>query len=106
MDRLTAPQLSTSTVADDRRKHPRRLATHTTGKLYTPGDKDRLPAKSVQMINLSLCGTSFRATEPLVVGQMFGLDIKGNWMTLSSRIRLVSCRAREGGEFEVGAKFC
>lgn len=105
MDRSPDLQEQASTATDDRRRHPRRPALNTTGKIYESGDQKHLHGHSVRMIDLSLRGTGFRSTEAFMVGRVYGLHVKGNWMNLSSRIRIVSCRAMEGGEFEVGAEF-
>lgn len=106
MTRLPDLQDQVSTAADDRRRHPRRPALQTTGKIYESGDQKHLHGHTVRMIDLSLRGTRFRSSEAFTVGRVYGLHVKGNWMNLSSRIRIVSCRAMEGGEFEVGAEFC
>lgn len=77
---------------DDRRRDSRRPAPSTTA---------HLSGKSVIVTDLSLHGLGFYSDEPLVVGHLYGLAIQGNWINLSSRIRIVACR---GGL--VGAEFC
>lgn len=89
------PELATK--IDDRRRHPRRPVRATIGKLDTP---DRV-SKPVEVTDLSAHGVGFCTTEALVIGRKYALEIKGNWINLSSRIRVVSCRAGE-----VGAEFC
>lgn len=88
----------------DRRRADRR-ATQSVGTLFAPGHERHLLGTPVTMVDLSLHGTGFRSIDALRVGQLYGLQINGDWMNLSSRIRIVSCRKRDDGEYDVGAEF-
>jgi hypothetical protein len=90
----------------DRRREERKPTDRMTGRLYAPGDQKHLFAKDVTIVDLSLHGAGLRSTLPMKVGKLYGLELRGNWMNLSSRIRVVSCREGEGGEYDVGVKFC
>jgi hypothetical protein len=57
------------------------------------------------VIDLSLHGAGFRCGEPLEIGQRYGLEVRGDWMTLSARVRVVSCRKHGDGHFDIGAEF-
>jgi hypothetical protein len=95
-----------STATDDRRRHPRRASRRTTATLYAPDGQAGPLGEAVTLVDLSLRGVGFRSAGALAVGKRYGLELRGNWMDLSSRIRVVSCRPGEGGGFEIGAEFC
>ena len=97
---------SLATATDDRRRDERRPTPRTTGKLYAPGDQKHLFGSTVTMVDLSLHGAGFRSSDRLIVDKLYGLEIRGNWMNLSSRVRVVNCREGDSGDFEVGVAFC
>src|SRR5205823_8004229 len=105
---LMAPSQPTEQTAPlataDRRRTPRRPARYTA-RIYTPCDQPELLGQPVTMINLSLHGAGFRAPAPLALGHHYGLEIRGDWMNLSARVRIVSCRPRNDDGFDIGAEF-
>lgn len=89
----------------EQRRAPRKPAPNMTGRLYTPSDQQHMLQWTVNMVDLSLHGVGFRVEQAMTVGKLYGLEIRGNWMNLSSRIRIVFCRKRGNGEYDVGAEF-
>ena len=101
LNEMTGPPELESTPAENRRRDTRRAAACTTAMMYASGAEAHLFGKTVAVTDLSLHGIGFNSEASLVIGRMYGLEIQGNWMNLSSRVRVVSCR-----EGKVGAEFC
>ena len=56
--------------------------------------------------DVMLTGVKFRSAIPLSPGKVHYLNAKGpNASSLASALRIVSCRLRADGEFDVGAEF-
>ena len=91
----------------DNRRAQRKPVARTTGLLYTPGDQKELLGINTTVLNMSLYGVGLKASAPLETGHVLGLEIRGNWMNLCSRIRIISCRKSETSDgFYIGAEFC
>ena len=107
----TLPELDRPVEAldeNDHRRANRKPVARTTGLLYTPGGQKEVLDIAISILDLSLHGTGFKADAPLEIGKVYGLEIRGNWMNLCSRIRVVSCRKSSSmnSDFYIGAEFC
>ena len=60
----------------------------------------------VEVFDLTLQGIGFRSHVTLETGGYHQILVMAGPLRLSSRLRVVSCRAYEQGGFEVGAEFC
>jgi hypothetical protein len=88
----------------DRRRSERKNV-RSIGKLTAPAAEKHLHGRAVTVVDLSLHGAGFLSPEALTVGGIYGLQVTSDWMNLSSRVRVASCRKRDDGEFDVGAEF-
>ena len=107
----TLPEIDRDIEVDptdaDHRRADRKNVKRTTGLLYTPCTQKELLGISSTVLNLSLYGVGIKTSAALHVGEVYGLEIRGNWMNLCSRIRVISCRIAESADgFYVGAEFC
>ncbi len=60
----------------------------------------------VDVLDLTLQGIGFRSPIPLERGGYHQILVMAGPLRLSSRLRVVSTRAFDGGGYEVGAEFC
>jgi len=67
---------------------------------------DDAGAEQVLVTNVSMHGVGFRSTRPLPVGYRFHVEIGVGPLHLNSRFRVVRCRIREDGTYDVGGEFC
>ncbi|GEM_PF-3161557 len=74
----------------------------TDGQLYDPHDADQ-PPQSVS--HVALQGVAFRTAKPLRPGTVMHLRTKSDSAALHSKIRVVSCRLRADGAFDIKAEF-
>jgi hypothetical protein len=58
------------------------------------------------VFDLTLQGIGFRSHVTLETGGYHQILVMAGPLRLSSRLRVVSCRAYDQGGFEVGAEFC
>ena len=97
---LAGPPEIECPLAENRRREARRAARDATAQVYACGAEEHLFGKGVTITDLSLHGVGFISDQSFVVGRTYGLEIHGNWMNLSSRVRVVACH-----EGQVGAEF-
>jgi hypothetical protein len=60
----------------------------------------------VLVIDVSLHGVGLRSAESLEVGDLYFVEIGAGPLHLTSRGRIVRCRLRRDGNFDIGAEFC
>jgi hypothetical protein len=60
----------------------------------------------VLVIDVSLHGVGLRSAESLEVGDLYFVEIGAGPLHLTSRARIVRCRLRRDGNFDIGAEFC
>lgn len=88
----------------DRRRTPReRQAARAT---LQPASGDATVQEDVVVENLSLGGVGFRSPQRYRPGAVWRITFGTGPLFLNARIRMVSCRDRGDGTFEVGAEFC
>jgi hypothetical protein len=56
--------------------------------------------------NVSLHGVGLRATRTLGVGARYHIEIGVGPLQLTSRLRVVRCRVRQDGTYDIGGEFC
>src|SRR5258708_31604453 len=78
----------------DRRRSDRKTM-RAVGKILASDAERHLHNRSVTVVDLSLHGVGFHSPDALLVGHLYGLQITSDWLNLSSRLRVVSCRQRE-----------
>jgi hypothetical protein len=88
---------------DERRRMPRESVT---AKGLLSMDRFDEEGQMVEVFDLTLQGIGFRSPVTLETGGYHQILVMAGPLRLSSRLRVVSCRAYEQGGFEVGAEFC
>jgi hypothetical protein len=71
-----------------------------------PASGDASVDRPVMVCNLSLGGVGFRAPQRYQSGEIYRITLGAGPLFLNARLRIVSCRARVDGTFDVGAAFC
>jgi hypothetical protein len=59
----------------------------------------------VSIVNVSRHGCAFRAPVPFRVGTIYSMRIGTGPLHLASTVRILACRDRADGTYDVGAKF-
>jgi hypothetical protein len=62
--------------------------------------------REVQALNLSRHGVGFELPTVMPVDSFFMVEIGVGEQRLRSEVRIISCKAKGTGVFEVGAEFC
>jgi hypothetical protein len=62
--------------------------------------------REVTCMNLSRHGAGFLFSEPLPTSAFYVLEIGLGEQRMISEVRIVSCKATENGQYEIGAEFC
>ena len=99
-------------VYDDRqrdgseRRRSTREAMVTRGTLRAVMGLQNDPALEVLVVDVSLHGVGLRSAESLQVGDLYQVEIGAGPLHLTSRARVVRCRLRRDGNFDIGAEFC
>ena len=60
----------------------------------------------VLVVDVSLHGAGLRSAESIQVGDLYQIEIGAGPLHLTSRARIVRCRLRRDGNFDIGAEFC
>jgi hypothetical protein len=69
-------------------------------------NKDAQRNEAMEIADVCVMGVTFRSPAPLVPGKVHYMSAKGPDSTsLVSPLRIVSCRLRADGEFDVSAEF-
>ena len=87
----------------ERRRSPRRpLVAQAT---LQPASGDASVDRHVMAFDLSLGGVGLQAPHTYKVGAVYRITLTGP-MVLNARVRIVSCRLRRDGMYDVGSAFC
>jgi len=97
------PQPMSPTGTERRRSHREPQMTVAT---LQPVNGDASVDRQVLVCNLSLGGVGFRSAQRFLPGEMYRITLGSGPLFLNARLRVVSCRARPDGTFDVGAAFC
>jgi len=96
-------QPNSPTGVERRRSHREPQMTVAT---LQPVNGDASVDRQVHVCNLSLGGVGFRSAQRFLPGEMYRITVGTGPLFLNARLRIVSCRARPDGTFDVGAAFC
>jgi len=91
---------STETV--DRRRSPRQPFVATAWVSPEAGASG--PDRKVMVCNLSLQGVGFASEKPFEIDAVHWIVVGHGMLRASSRIRIVSCRANQSGQYDCGAE--
>ena len=97
------PQPLSPTGVERRRSHREPQMTVAT---LQPVNGDASVDRQVLVCNLSLGGVGFRSAGRFLPGESYRITLGSGPLFLNARLRIVSCRARPDGTFDVGAAFC
>lgn len=96
------PQPTSPTGVERRRSHREPQMTVAT---LQPVNGDASVDRQVHVCNLSLGGVGFRSAQRFLPGETYRITVGTGPLFLNARLRIVSCRARADGTFDVGAAF-
>ena len=99
-----APQQSTSYGGPERRRSTRE--PHFVTVTLQPVSGDASVDSHVLACDLSLGGVGFRSGYALKVGSEYRMTLGNGPLFLNARVKIVSCRHRRDGMYDVGAAFC
>jgi hypothetical protein len=87
------------------RRRSRRFPITSPGILTPEGATDASGQIEITVRNVSLHGVGFICAVPLLMGEIYRVDIGEGPLKLNGRARIVSCKTRRDGAFEMGAEF-
>ena|SRR5947209_947310 len=99
------PAWEEAPIATADRRRSLRKPTRAVGKILASDAERHLHGRAVTVADLSLHGVGFQSPQALTIDQQYGLQITGDSMNLSARIRVVSCRQRPDTQWDIGAEF-
>jgi hypothetical protein len=85
------------------RRRSRRYPISTRGTLRP--DEQPHGRVEVTVRNVSLHGLGFTASIPLVPGDTYRVDVGDGPLKFTGRARIVSCKLRRNGAYDLGAEF-
>ena len=89
----------------DRRRSEREERSVTAWLSNASGGRVASSQQQVRVTNLSLHGVGFTAPKRLQKDDFHWIVIASDRLSLSTRLRIVSCRENPDGGFDVGAEF-
>src|SRR5688572_25964760 len=111
-NRAPAPPSASASHAPDplsgkglERRRSTREPVVTVGMIRLLSHDDATP-EQVLVTNVSLHGVGFRSTRSLGVGVRYHIEIGVGPLQLTSRLRVVRCRIRTDGTYDIGGEFC
>jgi hypothetical protein len=87
------------------RRRSSRESVVTVGMIRPLNHDDATP-EQVLVTNVSLHGVGLRSTRTLGVGARYHIEIGVGPLQLTSRLRVVRCRVRQDGTYDIGGEFC
>ena len=87
------------------RRRSTRETVITVG-LIRPLTHDDAAPEQVLVTNVSLHGVGVRTTRALPIAARYHIEIGVGPLHLTSRLRVVRCRLRHDGTYDVGGEFC
>src|SRR5687767_13549961 len=100
----TAPAGQENYPGPDRRKHPRH--PHVVVATLQPASGNADVDESVRVFDLSLGGVGLVSDHRYRDGSVWRITLGNGPLLLNAKIRVVFCRARDDGWFDVGCEFC
>lgn len=89
----------------DRRRSERKPCVAASW-IWSPTADSEAERSEVSAINLSRHGVAFVTDQPYPVGSFQMVQIALGSQTITSEVRIISCRPAEDGGYEIGAAFC
>lgn len=93
-------------LSKDRRRSARSPCVATSWIWSPTADNCEAERCEVSAVNLSRHGLAFRASKPVATGSFQMVRIALGDQTLTSEVRIISCRQTDAGDYEIGAAFC
>lgn len=105
---VTATNVATADRSRQREAERRRSERqeHLTAATLHPAAGDALVAHHTMVCNLSLGGVGFRSPQRFAPGEVWRITLGNGPLFLNARIRIITCRARPDGTYDLGAEFC
>jgi hypothetical protein len=100
---LQEPRTKNAPAAERRRST--RFPIVTQASLFPANTKDDWGKLTVILRDISLNGIGFRSAIALSAGEVYHIDIGAGPLKLHARLRVVNCRNRKDGMYDVGAEF-
>ena len=94
----------TSFSGANRRRHPRE--PHHVAATIQPATGNADVDEAVSVFNLSLGGAGIVVARRYAVGSVWRITLGNGPLFLNARMRVVSCRPRSDGKYDVGCEFC
>ena len=96
--------LGTPYTGPDRRRTPR--DPHYVNATLQPASGNAEVDESVLVCNLSLGGVGLICDHRYRTGAVWRITLGQGPLLLNAKVRVVSCRSRSDGRFDVGCAFC
>jgi hypothetical protein len=91
---------------DDERRRTARAPHVAEAWVCSPTATSADDRLEVQALNLSRHGVGFELPTPLPTGTFYTIELGVGEQRLQSEVRIISCRKKENGGYDVGAEFC
>jgi hypothetical protein len=91
--------------SSERRRSPR-IPHVIEAWINSPTATDGDERREVTCMNLSRHGAAFLFHQPLPTSAFYVLEIGLGDQQMISEVRIISCKAMETGQYEIGAEFC
>jgi hypothetical protein len=100
----TAPAEYQPFTGPNRRRHPREL--HLVAATIQPASGNADVDEAVVVGNLSLGGVGLICSHAYRLDTVWRITLGNGPLFLNAKIRVVNCRVRQDGKFDVGCTFC
>ena len=100
-------QSAQASAAHNERRRSRREPLITTGTVFPDGAGQDKPAnhRQVLIVNVSMHGVGFRYNAPFEDQDVYHIRIGAGPLQLAARMRIVACRPRKDGMYDIGGEF-
>ena len=85
------------------RRRSNRLSAGVGATLVRVGEEEK--TEHILIHDISIHGVGFRCARGLEIGQACEVDMGTGPLRLCGRVRIVNCRARRDGSYDIGAEF-
>ena len=95
----------TKKAQEAERRKSTRFPIVMQASLFPANTKDDWGKLTVILRDISLGGIGFRCAIALTTGEVYHIDIGAGPLKLHARLKVVNCRTRKDGMYDVGAEF-
>lgn len=106
MSTQSLPPIARRKPDDSDRRRSVRVPHVVEAWISSPTDFEKAEQQEVCSVNLSRHGVAFDNKKDVATGSFWIIEIGFGDQRMISEVRIVSCRERDPGVFEVGAEFC